>query len=278
MNGWSYVEGNPINYRDPSGYCRPLPGIDCTERFLTEDGTLIQVTARVVEGEQCSSCQNGPVYQTPTYQPLIDNGNIIGNLAVWPAAVAGNTKTFVKGGLAYEPTIVTPRYIIPIRLRPNLALDGVPSGWARGATVFSYGYPIIIGELNRREIQYRAEAGEITSEQAYKQGIANAGFSAFAAFEGGIGIPVALAGSSHPVGWGFVGGICLAYAVSVFQGTYNNWTEGQSPDEALLNARVQANKQFGLGEWFDRWGYDLLNPVLVPILTPIAEYQYLPQD
>jgi hypothetical protein len=139
--------------------------------------------------------------------------------------------------------------------RPNLALQEVPSTWAKVSTGVSYGLPIVIGIANAREIQYRAEAGEISQEQASGQQKANVGFTVAASVGGGYIVPEAAALTSHPVGWAVLGGVCLAYDISVGQGIANNMIEGQPFWPAYIDARAEANRvfMFGHGEDFDYW-------------------------
>lgn len=139
--------------------------------------------------------------------------------------------------------------------------------------MLSYGLPIVTGGFNAVEIQLRHQAGEITSEQANKQQIGNAGFASAAALGGGYVIPTAAAGTSNPLGWGVAGTLSLAYDVSIAQGTFNNYVEGQPLTQAFTNARKETHRSFGISG-IDTLSYEILNPLLTPILTPLAEAIY----
>ncbi|MBI1877046.1 MAG: hypothetical protein HYR94_02210 [Chloroflexi bacterium] len=55
LNGWSYVEGNPVNLTDPSGYCSQLPQIGPTkcEKFVAEVERFIALSQQA----QQDACQ-----------------------------------------------------------------------------------------------------------------------------------------------------------------------------------------------------------------------------
>jgi RHS repeat-associated protein len=258
FNRYRYARNNPLEYVDPSGH------------YECEDNAP----------EKCNippkANPNGQSKQRPTVQPAIDVVNRGSNGLAWPMAVVGQTTNIVEGGLGSlgNGQIVHSWNSPPsINLLPSSTIREVPTAWAKASTVGSYGLPIVGGGLNAVEIQLRLDAGEITTGQAGAEQVANVGFTTALAFGGGSLIPAAAATTSNPVGWSVAGSVSLAYDVSIAQGTFNNAVEGQPLDVAFTNARAETNRSFGIG-WFDSAAYEVLNPVLAPALTPIAQAMY----
>ena len=257
LNRYAYALGNPVRYNDPSGHMADAGGAPGgIDKIIIREITTVY--AGNIRG---TTTTYFPANPRTTVQPVIDATNRGGMAVAWPAAVAGGINNFDRlGKTMYEVGKSTPRSIGTIQIVPPSAILETPSGWAKTATGFSYGLPIASGLLSAREIYFRNNAGEITFEQAYQEQVANAGFASATALGGGTLIPVAAGLTSHPVGWATAGSLALAYDMSVAQGTYNNCVEGQPVNQALLNARTETNRSFGIG-WFDTFAYQSMMAV-----------------
>jgi hypothetical protein len=169
---------------------------------------------------------------------------LTGELTAWPASIASQA-TIVRQVNGLAPISQGP--LNEIKILPQGSFVRVPAPLARVSAAGSYGLPIISGAINQYEIHERQQAGQITSREANLETATNIGFTTASVGIGGYGLPAVAGAVETPAGALAFVGVCLAYDLTVAQGTVNNMIEGQEVGDAFWNARATTNDRFTFG-------------------------------